>query len=569
MKSKSFLRPVGIAAALVTIASASVANLEAAEVALPAVHGKKIVAKVNGEPITLEEYGKEFAAVHATATESAKVRKMDPADLLERMIKTRLVVQEAETMGLDTLPEVRKALEFFEQETMRNFLFGEHLRTVKKPDPKEVDKVYKELVKEAKLSSVRFDKKEDAESFRSAIEAGGDFRGLAARAAGEGKAKGSDKGTNVKLSDVPPEMAGILSGLKPGQVSPVIATGNKYTVLKVEAIRFPESKEKRKQAANEALQRKRSASLRKYVGSLEKKHVKYDKKLVKEIDFEAEAPGFANLLADERPVAWIAGENPVTVKDWTEALQKEFFHGVDEAIKKKRLNKRKDLVLDQIVSKKAVLREAKRRRIDQLAGYREMVAEYRTQVLFGTFVQKVVDPESRTSEEELKAYLQEHITDFTVPEAMRLGLLVFNTREDAEEAIAKLRAGADFQWMRANATGQADPSAVKQVMEIDGKLVYRFELPDELKQAVAGAAAGDLRLHGGREGLSYVVVVQEVVPSRPEDYETAKDRLSERVFKEKRVKVLEGWMEKLRSASRVEIYAKGEQIRRLMEIQNR
>ncbi len=523
------------------------------------------MATVNGEPITLEQYGKQFASIHEGAMEKDQVRKMDPAELLERMIKVKLVVQEAENMGLDGLPEVQQAMEVFQQESLRNFLFGAHLRIINKADPKEIGKIYKELVKEIKLTSVRFDKEEDANAFQSSIKAGGDFSGLVAQAIREGKAKGSDKGSYIKPADLPPEMAGILSAMKSGEISPIIKAGNKFTILKIEAIRFPEDKEKRKEASRQALQRKRSASLKKYASSLVNKYVKYDKKLVKALDFEAEDPGFEKLLQDERPVAWIKGGNPVTVKDWANSLNKIFFHGIEQSIKQKRVNSKKDQALEQIVVKKAVLAEAKRRKFDRSAAYKRLVREYRNETLFGAFVQKAIDPDSRVSDEELKAYMQEHIADYTVPEAIRLELLVFTNKGDAEEAIGKLRAGADFPWMRANATGQADPSAVKEVMDFKGKMVPRSELPDGLQQAIAGAATGDLRLHTDREGLSYVVVVQEVVPSRSEEYESAKDRLAKRVFDEKRGKVLEDWMDKLRNASRIVVYAKGEQLRRLLE----
>lgn len=565
MKSTSLSRPVCFVLAITLSAAAPFAIGDAAEVKLPVIHGETTLATVNGEPITLEQYGKQFGSIHAGATGKDQVRKKDPAELLERMIKVKLVVQEAENMGMDGLPDVQQAIANFQQEALRNFLFGEHVRTINKADPKETDKIYKDLVKEIKPASVRFDKEEDANSFQSAVKAGGDFGVLAARAIEEGKAKGSGKGTYIKPADVPPEMAGILSGMKSGEVSPVIKVGNKFTILKVDAIRFPEDKEKRKEAAKLALQRKRSASLKIFTSSLEKKHAKYDNVLIKAMDFEAESPGFEKLLQDERPVAWIKGEDPVTVKDWAESLNKIFFHGIDQAIKQKRVNSKKDQSLEQIVTRKVLFKEAKRRKIDQSAAYKGMVMDFRNELLFGAFVQKVVDPESRGSDEELKAYLQEHIADYTVPEAIRLELLVFTTKEDAEEAIGKLRAGADFQWMRANATGQADPSAVKEMTDFKGKLVSKAELPDGLKQAVAGAATGDLRLHTGPEGLSYVVVVQEVVPPRPEEYESVKDRVAKRVFDEKRGKVLETWMDKLKKASKVVVYAKGEQLRRLLE----
>ena len=60
-------------------------------------------------------------------------------------------------------------------------------------------------------------------------------------------------------------------------------------------------------------------------------------------------PGFAALIEDRRPLVRIAGEDPVTVADLAQALQKKFFHGVDRAAEGGRINARKHATLeDQI-----------------------------------------------------------------------------------------------------------------------------------------------------------------------------------------------------------------------------
>jgi len=564
MKSNRSRWSVVFAATITLLAAVPSGSAGAAEADLPVVRGEKILATVNGEPITLNNYRKQFASIHEGATGNEQVRKKDPAEILDRMINGMLVVQEAVTMGLDELPEVRDALEKQRDETLRSLLFNDRVRIVRTPGPKEVDRIYKDSVREIKGASILLDKEEDARSLLAAIKGGGDFAALVTKAVEEGKGKGSGEGDYVKSSGLPPEVSRIVSGLKAGEVSPVISTGKKFTILKVSAVRFPQDSAKRKEAEKAALQTKRTDALKKYVTSLETKYVKRDVKAIKAADFEAETPGFAAMLKDGRPVARIAGESPVTVKDWAESLNRIFFHGIEQAIKQKRLNSKKGQALEQILAKRVVLKEAKRKKLDRSATFRERVDEYRNELLFGVFVRKVIGPESRPTDEELEAFLREHIAEYTVPERIRLDLLVFADRRAAEDAIGKLREGADFQWMRTNAPGQAEPSAASGIMEANGVLVARSELPDGLAQAVAGAGAEDLRLHSSPKGLYAVIAVREVLPSRPEGFESTKDRLESRVANEKRRKALEDWMEKLRKGSRVEVHAKGERIQRLL-----
>lgn len=565
MKPAASGRFVYFATALAFLVSIASGLSHAADVKLPVIHGKKAVASVNGEPIALDEYARQFASIHEGATGNEQVSKKDPGELLERMVRIALVVQEAENIGLDDLPEFKAAIGSFQEDTLKNLLFQDRLRTVVKADPKEIDKVYKNLVKEVKIASILLDTEEDAKSLVSLIKETGDFPGSVDKYIGQGKGKGSSSASFLKADELSPDVARLISGMKPGDVSPIIRIGNKFTIIKVEAFRFPDNPEKRKEAGKQALNLKRDAELRKYVKSLEKKYVKYDDKLMKTLDFEAEASGFATLLKDERPLVRIQGEKPVTVKDLAEALQKIYFHGIEQAIQQKRVNTKKQQALEQIVVKRIVHKEAMRRKFDRSPSFTERAREFRKELLFGIFVQKVIDPENRVSDDELKSFMKEHIAEYTVPEQILVDLLVFANKGDAEEAIVKLRNGADFQWLRSNASGQVDPSRVKDLMDLSGKILPRSEMPGVIGQAIAGAGEGDFRLQADPDGNFLVIAVRHVDPPRPEEFEKVKDRLAVRVFNQKRVKALEGWMDKLKEASKVEIYVQGPQLRKLLE----
>src|SRR5512139_1014436 len=67
---------------------------------LPVIKGKKIVATVNGEPITLGELNEELAVLHRGVKGKEKVGKEQISNLLRRLINTRLIVQEGRRMGL-------------------------------------------------------------------------------------------------------------------------------------------------------------------------------------------------------------------------------------------------------------------------------------------------------------------------------------------------------------------------------------------------------------------------------------------------------------------------------------
>ena len=121
-----------------------------------------------------------------------------------------------------------------------------------------------------------------------------------------------------------------------------------------------------------------------------KKYAKIDEKLLKKLDFEAKKPGFEALKKDTRVLASVEG----TVADHrgvlSTALGEQFFHGVDNASQKKKLNTRKGTTLDALISPRVVAAEVERDGLKKTAEYRRRVEAARESQVFGAFVQKVI-----------------------------------------------------------------------------------------------------------------------------------------------------------------------------------
>jgi hypothetical protein len=260
-------------------------------------------------------------------------------------------------------------------------------------------------------------------------------------------------------------------------------------------------------------------------------------------------------MKDKRVVAEIKGEKPITVGDLADYMRQQLYHGVEQAAESKRLNSRKAKTLDEMLQKRIFGKEALRLGIDRTEDYKNRVKEYENSLIFGAFVQKAVVPDVILKEEELKADYDEHIKEYAYPEMMKVVSLVFGKRDDAERAIVNLRKGTDFQWIKENAEGQVDQDE-KGVLVFDGKLLTTKDLPEGVSKAVTGAKAGDFRLYESPEKHYYVLYVQEVIPSRPQPYAEAKEKIAEKIYNEKLTKAVEDYAGKLRALSDVKIYIK-------------
>jgi len=531
---------------------------------LPLVSGKPALASINGEPLLLEEFERVLADVHSGASDNVSRPLSNPSLLLERLINAKLLLQEARNIGLDELPEVQRAEKTFQEDTLRGMLYGYHVRNISEPDPQEVEKRYRNAVKEAKVVSVLFDKEEDAKRLEREVRSGGKFEILAKKRIDAGEAKGSVEGKYLRFASMSPQVAKVVSRMKKGEVSPLIQIGEQFSLLKLEAVRYPKDKAAREQAEKEALQFKKNTALKAYSEELRKKSVKIDRKLLEGLDFETAEPGLDKLRADPRVLATVKGDKSVTVGDLTAALEKKFFHGAERAIEGKKINRKKDQALEEILYKKVTLLEARRQKLDRTEFYKGKVAENRNGLLFGAFVQKVIVPDVKVSDEELNHYYKKNISDYTFPEMVRIDGIAFSGQKDADDAIGKLRSGADFQWLRANAEGQVDPAKVKNVLEFRGQLLDARTLPEGVRKAISGAAAGDFRSYPDPGKVFYVLLLRERIPSSPMPLESAKAEIEKKIFSEKLDRVVREWEEKLRKASDVKIHATGKKLDRIV-----
>ena len=124
------------------------------------------------------------------------------------------------------------------------------------------------------------------------------------------------------------------------------------------------------------------------------------------------------------------------------------------------MDKKKADALDDMLNRRVVFKEAGRLELDQTELFQRALREREEGLVFGMFVKKVIAPDIRVDEEELKERHRERASEFMSPAMARLEALAFVNSADAEAALDKLRRGADFEWTRTHAPGQGRGCAV-------------------------------------------------------------------------------------------------------------
>jgi hypothetical protein len=515
------------------------------------------LALVNDEPVTLLEFNRALATAHEGVSEGKnQAPHIAYARILRNLINTRLAVEEAGAMGIDELPEINNEMEVFSRQTLRELVVEEQTKDIT-ADEAAVEKLYRDKVKEVKITAVLFKTKEEAEKREASLKAGRDFGELVKQAAAEGSGKIFSEGQHLRESIFEPWMRNAVSGMKVDSVSPVIQMPRGFAIVRLEDIRYPEDPKAREEARDQVLSVKRFEALTNYNEALSKKYLKMDQTLFDSLDFEAETPGLLNLLEDKRILVEVKGGEPVTVAEYANAVKETFFHDVEGAIKRKKVNRKKIEVLEQLLAKKVLVHDARQRGLDKTEEYKETVTNYRNALTFTTFVKRVVAPDVKVTTDEMKAYYDEHISQYSTPERIRMNALVFGKRSDAEKAIEDLRKGTHVKWLKDNAEGQVDKNAKGLLEEFEGDVVTTVNLPDGAIKALSGCKAGDVRLYEGPENYFYVLAVQEVFPSQaiPFEDENVKKEIGQIVIGRKLNKQFEEWARKLWDAYNVKVYA--------------
>ena len=523
---------------------------------LPIIDGKKAVATVNDEPISLEELERAVAASHSERPRREKAGRIDFSEIMQRLINTRLIVLEAKNMGLNELPEIKEALNAYSKQALRELLLEDYVKDIR-ADEDDVEARYKAMVREYKIRSIRINKEADAKQIESQLKAGQDFEQVLQKAVDWGIGEADSQGTYLKSEQLTLPVAQLVEQMEVGAISPVLSIGKKgFVVFKLEGIRYPieEDPKAKKIASRQALNQKRVEVARQYYGDLKKKYVKLDETLLEQLDYESKKPGFQKLSTDNRALVRIKGEKPITVSNLTGAIEAKFYHGVEMAAENKRINSKKADILEDMLQKRLLLKEALKQGIDKTDEYRQRVKEYGNSLIFDAFVRKVVVPDIKLDLKDLKTYHAQNAEQYTSPKLLRIKSLIFGKRSDAVAAIDKLKKGTDFNWLGSNAEGQLDPNA-PGILNFGGQLITLSSLPEKVQKAVLGADAGDFRLYEGSSGNAfYVLYVYQVVPAKLQPFEEVRQEIAKKVFEDKLKTSVELWANQLKEYYPVKIY---------------
>jgi parvulin-like peptidyl-prolyl isomerase len=514
------------------------------------------VARVgDSETIRLGELAAALEARHLARSPGARMPSkrpdMDYRPILDRLVTTRLFYLEAKEMQLDQTAEFKDAVEKNQASTLREMLQQSAARTAK-VDPAEVERLYREAVREWKIASVLVDKEEDAKAFVKALEGGTGFEALAKKLAAEKKGRGNGKSQFVTRKKMLPEILAAVQGAKQGAPIGPVKLPSGWVVLRVDGVRYPKDASARDDARAMAQEKAEHEAIRKFYDSLVKRDAVIDEALFKQLDFEAGGEkGFEALASDTRPVVTIRADRPITVGDLAREIASKFFHGLAGPINEHKLNIQKRDALERLLGTRLLAKEAAARKLASTPEYRRQVDDFERVLAFNMVIDKVIAPDVKIPEAEGLKFYEEHRAQITSPEMYKLDGFAFVQEADARAALDKLKGGTDFAWLRSTAPGQVPID--QRRLQFDGNTVSVTTLPPDLARTLTGTRAGEYRLYAASETEVYVIRVVAQTPPSTKPYAEVRESIAKKLYEDKMTRAIDDYGAKLRKVQRVDV----------------
>lgn len=242
----------------------------------------------------------------------------------------------------------------------------------------------------------------------------------------------------------------------------------------------------------------------------------------------------------------------ITVRDFQEQVDRQSpYVRARYTSKEQKLN-----LLDSLVSFEVLAKEAQRRGFDKDREVVRTMKQVMIQRLIKDEFSDSISPQSIT-EEELKAYYDEHLTDYDRPEQIRVAAIILDDKAEAEKIgkEAKTHEGKSHVGFRNLVMKHSVDEDSKQR---GGDLGYFHKASPEVPKAVVEAAfelkdGGITGPIAGDNGKLYVIKRTGQRRALKKTFDQVKQQIVNRVYRDKRVEAQKEFVEGLKKQASITI----------------
>jgi peptidyl-prolyl cis-trans isomerase C len=226
----------------------------------------------------------------------------------------------------------------------------------------------------------------------------------------------------------------------------------------------------------------------------------------------------------------------------------EFNQLWDQIPEDSKLQLTKRNVLDQIISEKLLIQEAKNRGLEQDKDVLEQIKNTTEQILVQSLIKKEIIEKVKVEDQEALTYYEENKNNFITKEQVYLYNILVDTEEVAKDILEKLKAGGDFiELAKEKSIG---PSAAQ-----GGDLGYvsKGDLIPEIENVVFALEIGDISDIIKSEYGFHILKVTDKKPEVLKTFEEVKEEIAPTLLSTKQKEAFDNLLEELKSQVTIEI----------------
>mgnify|MGYP006284234935 CR=1 FL=1 len=372
------------------------------------------VAIVGGEPIPKADLEVTLEQVPERRRERLRMRTV------YYLVDAKIYSQEAKKIGLHKDPAVQKELDRAEKLILSREFMQRHIQTNIDPSEEEIRAYYDENEDEfiipegAKVSRIRMVKKEDAERAQRALNRKVPFREVAMQWSKlvRRRERGTPEWLYKKRMD--PKLEKAIFALEVGEVSDAIQVGNEYQIFKVldksdeKLVPFEDIKSK---IRLRLAQRNKSELMHEYYKKAE---------------------------VDQNP------GNGILVKVGDKVFKEAEIDHILEKVKEDEKDKYRQRWIEYFVDSTVFSEAAEKKGLDENPDIVRRIRLKKQDVLADAFRDRIIEKRIEITDEDIAQEYEDHKEMFTEPLKVKLGLIVTETREKAEEVLKKAKSGTSY-----------------------------------------------------------------------------------------------------------------------------
>ena len=226
----------------------------------------------------------------------------------------------------------------------------------------------------------------------------------------------------------------------------------------------------------------------------------------------------------------------------------EFNQLWDQIPENNKLQLTKRNVLDQIISEKLLIQEAKNRGLEQDKDVLEQIKNTTEQILVQSLIEKEIIGKVKVDDQEALTYYEENKDNFITKEQVYLYNILVETEEVAKDILEKLKAGGDFiEIAKEKSTG---PSAAQ-----GGDLGYisKGDLIPEIENDVFALEIGNISDIIKSQYGFHILKVTDKKPEVLKTFEEVKEEIVQTLLPTKQKEAFDNLLEELKSKVTIEI----------------